>query len=97
MLIVYLIVLGILAGIVSSVASMASLVSYPGLLLVGLSPVVAKYDQHGLFGDYGLWGFDLLPQGNERALAGTGLVRPLPALRGGHWGLAFVSLSRRNL
>ena len=42
MLIVYLIVLGILAGIVSSVASMASLVSYPGLLLVGLSPVVAN-------------------------------------------------------
>ena len=31
MLIVYLIVLGILAGIGSSVASMASLVSYPGL------------------------------------------------------------------
>ncbi|MDD6720447.1 MAG: sulfite exporter TauE/SafE family protein [Lactobacillus porci] len=42
MLIVYLIILGILAGIVSSVASMASLVSYPGLLLVGLSPVVAN-------------------------------------------------------
>lgn len=39
---IYLIILGILAGIVAVVASMASLVSYPGLLLYGLSPVTAN-------------------------------------------------------
>ncbi|MFT8636566.1 MAG: sulfite exporter TauE/SafE family protein [Pseudoclavibacter sp.] len=33
---------GILAGIVSTVAGLASLVSYPALLLVGLPPVVAN-------------------------------------------------------
>lgn len=38
----YLIILGVLAGIVAAVASMASLVSYPGLLLFGLSPVSAN-------------------------------------------------------
>lgn len=39
---IYLIILGVLAGIVAAVASMASLVSYPGLLLFGLSPVSAN-------------------------------------------------------
>lgn len=39
---VFLIIAGILAGIVSAVASMASLVSYPALLLVGTAPVVAN-------------------------------------------------------
>lgn len=39
---IYLIILGAMAGIVAAVASMASLVSYPGLLLFGLSPVSAN-------------------------------------------------------
>lgn len=39
---IYFIVAGVLAGIVSVIASMASLVSYPALLFAGLSPVVAN-------------------------------------------------------
>lgn len=38
----FLIGAGIISGIVSAVASMASLVSYPALLLAGCSPVVAN-------------------------------------------------------
>lgn len=38
----FLIFAGILAGIVSAVASMASLVSYPALLIAGCSPVAAN-------------------------------------------------------
>lgn len=39
---IFLIFAGILAGIVSAVASMASLVSYPALLMVGVPPVMAN-------------------------------------------------------
>ncbi|MGQ5709831.1 sulfite exporter TauE/SafE family protein [Lactobacillus sp. PSON] len=39
---IFLIVAGILAGIVSAVASMASLISYPALLIVGVPPVTAN-------------------------------------------------------
>jgi len=40
--IIFLIFAGILAGIVSAVASMASLVSYPALLIAGAPPVMAN-------------------------------------------------------
>lgn len=39
---IFLVAAGILAGIVSVVSSMASLVSYPALLLAGVSPVYAN-------------------------------------------------------
>lgn len=39
---IFLIIAGILAGIVSTIASMASLVSYPALLIVGVPPVMAN-------------------------------------------------------
>lgn len=39
---IFLILAGIISGIVSAVASMASLVSYPALLLAGCSPVMAN-------------------------------------------------------
>ncbi|WP_405077067.1 TSUP family transporter [Lactobacillus jensenii] len=39
---IFLIGAGILAGIVSVVSSMASLVSYPALLLAGVAPVYAN-------------------------------------------------------
>lgn len=39
---IFLIIAGILAGIVSAVASMASLVSYPALLIAGAPPVMAN-------------------------------------------------------
>lgn len=39
---IFLILAGIVAGIVSVVSSMASLVSYPALLMVGVSPVYAN-------------------------------------------------------
>ncbi|RVU70838.1 MULTISPECIES: sulfite exporter TauE/SafE family protein [Lactobacillus] len=39
---IFLIVAGILAGVVSAVASMASLVSYPALLIAGAPPVMAN-------------------------------------------------------
>lgn len=41
MLFIYLLIIGFLAGIVAAIASMASLVSYPGLLVV-LDPVTAN-------------------------------------------------------
>ncbi len=41
MLFIYLLTIGFLAGIVAAIASMASLVSYPGLL-VALDPVTAN-------------------------------------------------------
>lgn len=40
--IIFLIFAGILAGVVSAVASMASLVSYPALLIAGAPPVMAN-------------------------------------------------------
>ena len=40
--IVLLIVVGILAGITNAAAGLASLVSYPSLLAMGLSPVMAN-------------------------------------------------------
>lgn len=40
--IVFLIFAGVVSGVVSAVASMASLVSYPALLVAGCSPVVAN-------------------------------------------------------
>lgn len=40
--IIFLIIVGILAGIVSAVASMASLVSYPALLIAGCNPITAN-------------------------------------------------------
>lgn len=39
---IFLIVAGILAGMVSTIASMASLVSYPALLIAGAPPVIAN-------------------------------------------------------
>lgn len=39
---VFLIIAGVLAGMVSAIASMASLVSYPALLIAGAPPVVAN-------------------------------------------------------
>lgn len=39
---IFLLIAGILAGIVSAVASMASLVSYPALLIAGAPPVMAN-------------------------------------------------------
>ena len=39
---VVLIIIGILAGIVSAAAGLASLISYPALLMMGLSPVMAN-------------------------------------------------------
>lgn len=41
-LIVILIIVGIAAGIVSTVSGLASLVAYPALLLLGLSPIDAN-------------------------------------------------------
>ena len=37
-----LVIVGVLAGIVSAAAGLASLISYPALLMMGLPPVMAN-------------------------------------------------------
>lgn len=39
---IFLVIAGVLAGMVSAIASMASLVSYPALLIAGAAPVIAN-------------------------------------------------------
>jgi uncharacterized membrane protein YfcA len=39
---IFLIIAGLVAGLLSSIAGLASLASYPALLLVGLPPVLAN-------------------------------------------------------
>lgn len=41
-LVTFLILMGIISGVISAVASMASLVSYPALLITGCSPIAAN-------------------------------------------------------
>ena len=41
-LVTFLILMGIISGVISAVASMASLVSYPALLIAGCSPIAAN-------------------------------------------------------
>lgn len=62
---IYLIILGVLAGIVAAVASMA------GLLPFGLSPVSGQYDQYGGPGDDRFWLLVLLLKGDAGKLGGS--------------------------
>ena len=86
---------GILAGIVSTVASLASVVSYPALLAVGLSPVSANVTNTValMFTAVGA------AAGSRPELAGQGLrVRRLGVLTaaGGGAGAALLLLTPRS-
>lgn len=94
---IYLIILGVLAGIVAAVASMVSLVSYPGLLLFGLSPVSANMTNTAGPGDDRLWLLVLLLKGDAGALGGALALCLLPIDRGLNWGLAFSPVPGKNL
>ncbi len=93
---IYLIILGVLAGIVAAVASMASLVSYPGLLLFGLSPVSANMTNTAALVTTGFGSLSSClkeMRGHWGALA----LCLLPIDRGLNWGLAFSPVPGKNL
>jgi uncharacterized membrane protein YfcA len=83
---------GIAAGIIGSTAGLASLVSYPALLLVGLPPVTANVTN-----TVGLIGSSIgSVAGSRRELTGLGplIMRRLPvAVVGGGIGAALLLLS----
>lgn len=86
---IYLIILGVLAGIVAAVASMASLVSYPGPLLFGLSPVSANMTNTAALVTTGFGSLSLLLKGDAGALGGALALCLLPIDRGLNWGAGF--------
>ncbi len=78
---VFLLAAGIIAGLLSTIAGLASLASYPALLMIGIPPVIANVTNTAALVFTGIGATFLIPAGIEGPL---GRTQPHPD-SGDHW------------